>query len=331
MAARSFRIGSIALALLASPLARAGEAPRFEMPVACVVGTTCAVQNYPDDAAGPGRRDHACGLISYDGHTGTDIRLADIPAMRAGVAVLAAAPGTVLRIRDGEVDALKSGPPQSQGRACGNGVVVDHGGGWQSLYCHLANGSVRVRPGESVAAGQPIGRVGLSGHTQFPHLHFELLRDGKTIDPYTTRPLADDDSCAVSTQTLWSTAAAAQLAYRPAAILNAGFADAPVDLKAAEAGDIRRPSRDAAALVAYVRVIGVRAGDRQGFRVTGPDGAVLVDQTDEELKADKILWLAYAGRRRPAAGWTSGRYRAAYRLTRAGGIVAERNFEFDMP
>ena len=49
-------------------------------------------------------------------------------------------------------------------------VVVDHGLGWQSLYAHLLD--VAVLPGESLAAGQSLGRVGSSGSASTAHLHF---------------------------------------------------------------------------------------------------------------------------------------------------------------
>lgn len=53
-------------------------------------------------------------------------------------------------------------------------VVVDHGGGWQTLYAHLFE--LAVQPGDLVHRGQPLGRVGESGRASTPHLHFEIRR-----------------------------------------------------------------------------------------------------------------------------------------------------------
>ena len=56
----------------------------------------------------------------------------------------------------------------------GNHVVIDHGNHEYSLYAHMQPGSVRVRAGESVAAGAFLGRLGSSGNSTEPHLHFQL-------------------------------------------------------------------------------------------------------------------------------------------------------------
>lgn len=57
----------------------------------------------------------------------------------------------------------------------GNHVVIDHGDGTFSAYAHLKRGSVAVRPGDRVGAGQKIGQVGNSGNSSEPHLHFQLM------------------------------------------------------------------------------------------------------------------------------------------------------------
>jgi murein DD-endopeptidase MepM/ murein hydrolase activator NlpD len=63
----------------------------------------------------------------------------------------------------------------------GNAVVIDHGGGVQTLYGH--NSSLDVRPGQRVSAGQVIAKVGSTGDSTGPHLHFEVEVDGKKVDP----------------------------------------------------------------------------------------------------------------------------------------------------
>jgi murein DD-endopeptidase MepM/ murein hydrolase activator NlpD len=62
----------------------------------------------------------------------------------------------------------------------GNHVVIDHGGGEYSLYAHLQPGTVRVRVGDRIAAGARLGRLGSSGNSTEPHLHFQVC---DTPDP----------------------------------------------------------------------------------------------------------------------------------------------------
>ena len=63
----------------------------------------------------------------------------------------------------------------------GNVVVVGVGGPFETVYAHLS--SARVRPGEVVDAGQPIGIAGCTGWCTGTHLHFELRERGQAIDP----------------------------------------------------------------------------------------------------------------------------------------------------
>ncbi len=63
----------------------------------------------------------------------------------------------------------------------GNAVIVDHGNGVQTLYAHASE--LLVREGDAVTAGTPIARVGSTGYSTGPHLHFEVRRDGRPVDP----------------------------------------------------------------------------------------------------------------------------------------------------
>jgi len=65
----------------------------------------------------------------------------------------------------------------------GNLVVIQHRAGMTSWYAHLSR--ISVRPGECVVAGTRIGRVGSTGHSTGPHLHFELRVGGAAVNPLT--------------------------------------------------------------------------------------------------------------------------------------------------
>ena len=139
------------------------QGPRFALPIDCVPGASCFVQNYVDHDPSPAWRDYACGARTYDGHDGTDFRVPSMAAVRAGVAVLAAADGVVAGVRDGmpDVSIRETGKEAVKDRECGNGLVLRHADGWETQYCHLAQGSVAVRRGQTVRAGERLGLVGL--------------------------------------------------------------------------------------------------------------------------------------------------------------------------
>lgn len=63
----------------------------------------------------------------------------------------------------------------------GNAVIVEHQGGWRSVYGHLSR--VDVQEGDVVAAGRKIAEVGSTGRSTGPHLHFELRYAGASVDP----------------------------------------------------------------------------------------------------------------------------------------------------
>ncbi|MDR0884393.1 MAG: peptidoglycan DD-metalloendopeptidase family protein [Oscillospiraceae bacterium] len=67
--------------------------------------------------------------------------------------------------------------------AYGNCIVINHGGGYKTRYAHLLSGSMSVRVGQHVTAGQAIGRVGSTGRSSGPHLHFEVIVNGSTRNP----------------------------------------------------------------------------------------------------------------------------------------------------
>ena len=94
-------------------------------------------------------------------HTGVDW------SATLGTPVMAVSPGRVLEVgRKG---------------MHGNIVLVEHGAGWRTLYAHLSSFDANV--GDCVKSGEVIGKVGKTGLTSGPVLHFEILQYGWSIDP----------------------------------------------------------------------------------------------------------------------------------------------------
>jgi len=312
-------VALLPLALLTAAGPPAKLAFRMRWPVDCTLGQTCAIQNYVDDDPGAAVRDHACKGRTYPGHDGVDIRLISMALERRGVNVLATAPGQVLRVRDGVEDrSIRDAPPGAvAGQECGNGVVIAHGDGWESQYCHMRRGSIAVRPGDQVKAGAALGQVGLSGNTEFPHLHLTVRKDGKAVDPFAFG--APARACRAGAS-LWQQTPP----YRDGEVLVAGFAAGPVQMRDVqeEGANLQpRPSRTTS-IVAFVQAIGLEQGDVQRLVLIGPNGNVLADNRAAPLDHDKAQQLLFAGRGRvPAGGWPAGEYRAAYSVTRNGKTV----------
>jgi len=65
----------------------------------------------------------------------------------------------------------------------GNAVTIEHGGGYKTLYGHMSE--VNVKTGDTVERGQIIGRIGSTGRSSGPHLHYSLYKDGTAINPRT--------------------------------------------------------------------------------------------------------------------------------------------------
>lgn len=313
--------------LLTTLAPRSAYAQDFQLPIECRVGDVCLVQNYADSNPASGAAaDPRCGPLTYDGHDGLDFR-APAALARAGVNVVAPAAGVVRSVRDGEPERafLDRGASAIANRECGNGVRIDHGGGWSSLLCHMRAGSMRVRQGERVSAGQALGLVGLSGFTQFPHVHLRLERNGALVDPLTGSPIASLRCSAqgAAPGAHWSANARTALAYRGTRLLAAGFtgaapaSDAPVEDLPANA------ARDGQALVFWTLASGPRNRDVIRVRLYGPDGALVVENTRTQPR-DQAQASLFAGRRTPAGGWPAGAYRGVAEVVREGRVIATR-------
>lgn len=319
-------LAAVLTALLLASAAAAQEAPKLQFPVDCKLGETCFIQNYVDRDPGAAARDFTCGPLTYDGHDGTDISLRSLAAMRQGAGVRAAAAGQVLRVRDGvaDVSIRDADAPDIAQRECGNGVVVDHGNGWQTQYCHMRNGSIAVKPGQKVDAGQRLGLVGLSGKTEFPHLHMTLRHNNTVIDPFDGSP--PSEACGVKApKPLWAT----PVSYVSTGLIRSGFASETPQRERIDNGDYiaRLVPGDSAVLFFWVYSFGVREGDRHSFMLTSPSGRVLARSEPQLNKSNLARAVHYAGLRRPPQGFEPGKYRGTYRLVRGEGTDEKLLFE----
>ncbi|WP_108659878.1 M23 family metallopeptidase [Acuticoccus kandeliae] len=310
---------AIAASLAITGAATAAEPIRLGMPVDCVPGETCFVQKYVDVDPTEGMSDYLCGHMTNDGHKGTDFR----PLMGETFDVIAPADGTMLRGRDGVPNRDFSEPLNVDSRmACGNGVILDLGGGWQSQICHLEPGSLRVRPGQALKKGDVIGVAGASGLVDFRHVHVQYMKDGKVIDPFTGL-VQGEAACGDMGTPLWDEATAAAMKnVGETHIIALGFNDAPVTIDMIENGRTNQTIKPGAgAFVAYGLAIGVEEGDEQRLVLKGP--GFDIDNT-EAVDRPMAQSMRFGGRRLKD-GLEPGTYEARMEIVRDGAVISARD------
>jgi murein DD-endopeptidase MepM/ murein hydrolase activator NlpD len=114
--------------------------------------------------AGFGYVDRSDCSVCSEFHRGVDL------SAGCGQPVFAAGPGTV-------------SVAGWDGSGYGNRIIVDHGGGYISMYGHMPDGGIRVTVGQTVTAGDQLGIEGSTGKSTGCHLHFEIRSDGQSVDP----------------------------------------------------------------------------------------------------------------------------------------------------
>lgn len=188
----------VALVLVALPSAVSGvEGPRTRL-VFPLRGRFVVVAGHaPGEAHAEERSQrYAIDVVNVDArgreHRGRGTRNTDWAGF--GREVVAPAGGIVVWAKDGYPDnrpghapgveryAAIAEPYERRMAIAGNAVVIDHGNGELSVLAHLRRGSVRVRTGSRVRRGQVVGRVGNSGNSTEPHLHYHLMNGPRLLE-----------------------------------------------------------------------------------------------------------------------------------------------------
>ena len=112
-------------------------------------------------ASGYGNRIHPI-YKTMKFHAGMDF------SAKSGTPIYATGDGKILKVRRSK-------------RGYGNHVVINHGYGYKTLYAHMKK--YIVRQGQTVKRGEVIGYVGSTGTSVAPHLHYEVHKDGRKINP----------------------------------------------------------------------------------------------------------------------------------------------------
>ncbi|MFY1701277.1 M23 family metallopeptidase [Micromonospora sp. WMMA1923] len=141
-----------------------GPRPLFQLPVAC--GETWQLGTYP-------------------GHDDYDVDLFPTEGEAWGRPVLASAEG---RVTEAGINGSLGGrtpenPDGPRGRGGGYWVKIDHGGRWETQYLHLLEPPL-VEVGQRVAQGEQLGKVGSTGNSGAPHLHYEQRRGWEKVETH---------------------------------------------------------------------------------------------------------------------------------------------------
>lgn len=299
------------------------------LPLDCTIGESCFIQNYFDHNRAEGAaHDYTCASLTYDGHHGTDFRVARVSALEAGIPVLAAQAGRVGHvqeqpvIRDSDIPMLKLIKTGMQ-TPCGTGLRIEHGAGWESLYCHLQPGSIKVAEGEEVKAGQAVALMGRSGESNFPHVHYELRHHNTPVDPfvgYANAYRCEDQKL----YTLWKPEVAKALYYRAAGVVDGGFSSEKPPAEAVHSGEFSpsQPTADTISFYFWVSLYGVRPNDVLTLRFVAPNGQTVAEKREVYTEAYGLA-LETLPVARLQSGWQEGRYRAQLTLERFEDVLKE--------
>src|SRR5574344_286291 len=302
---------------------------QMQFPLNCTINKNCWIMNYVDNDKTAEAHDYKGGNLTVEGHKGIDIAIKDIHRMNQGVNVLAVASGFVVSAKDGFPDknALLQTTSQQKTLGCGNRVSIKHIGNWTTNYCHMKQGSIKVKTGDFVSGGQVIGQVGLSGMTDFPHLHINVQKNNQFYDPFTGFPRFYKGNTKTP---LWTSLVLKQLVYSPHVIYNAGVSNEVPSLANIRIGKYmtKQINSKSNVLVFWIDAFHVQCGDCFTVVVKNLDGTNFLAKNIIVSK-DNINKVVYIGKKKNGATFNRGTYSVKISLKRQKIAHVEiKNFNF---
>lgn len=292
----------IAVLLMCFLLTRTASAIELLFPVECEIMTNCWITNHVDLNNDAGRiEDYMCGSKATDNNKSTHISLTNLNSTKENVPVVAAASGTVTIAED-------------VGGFCGGRVLIDHGNGWETSYCHLNSDTILVKQGDAIPIGQTLGFIGMSGQTEWPHLSFAVLRNGMVFDPFSGRTSLE--GCSRTSAPLW--AGGINPFYDPSQITSVGFTVGQVTNNDIMAGSIPSATRidtNTPQLSLWAMLMNVQHGDTIEMVIHTPSGRVLNQQTVTAEKDQEYFPIDFVTRRKGFI-WNAGEYQGTIKITR---------------
>jgi hypothetical protein len=263
----------------------------LSFPLKCNLGTNCFFQNFFDHDLGEGIQDYKCGTMTTPNQKGTSIRVADTNQMIKGIEVIASAPGTVISIQNNIPDQVLTEQVKKNllGQECGNNIILSHGKGLQTRYCHMMRNSVIVAPGDKIERKQSLGLLGLSGFTKYPHLEFLVIKDDQLIDPF--YPAENITNCSQSQNSLWIDSNA--MNYHDSQVISSGFSSTLPQLNQVVLGD-HHPAFlpwSTKRLVFWIQIIGAKKEDIHSIIIYNQRDQIIAESSNNVLDANQSVGI----------------------------------------
>lgn len=281
---------------------KTSQAIDLQFPVACKPMQNCWITNHVDLNTRTGViEDYMCGVKTYDNSPATHISLGTSNAQDKNVPVIAAASGTVILARD-------------IGQECGTRVVINHGKGWHTSYCHLNPETLFVQQGMTVEQGQILGIVGTSGQTNWPRLSFVVTRNNMIFDPFSGR--SELEGCLPNANPMWI--GGMNPFYEPANVTRVGFTVGHLSNRDIASGALPAAAQilnETPQLSLWAMMLNIKKDDVIEMLIVKPSGEVL-NETKITASRDQVTYPLYLSTNRGLERWKPGLYTGKITITR---------------
>ena len=285
-------------------------------PLKCSLGENCHIQYYYNHASGSDLQDYSCGSMTIPKVKGTSIRLSDTNELVKGYEIIAAAKGKITSVTSNIPDKILTEEikKQLQNQTCGNNVIIDHGEGWKTQYCHMMKDSIIVAPGDSVKGGAPLGLMGLSGLTSYPHLEFILTKNKKFIDPYDYS--GNEGKCSEKPNSLWKNNSL--LSYPDSTIISSSFTNTLPNLQEVVLAG-HHPivlHHTIKKLTFWLQIIGAKKGDIHSIFIFNHKGDIIAKSPNNVLTNDQQVGITSLVHEVGTGSFTPGLYKGFFVVER---------------
>ena len=300
--------------------------PSLELPLNCELGKTCFIVDlydhgrHLDETGAPYLMDYTGGKRTTDDYYGTRFQIYNSTLADSGAYVRASADGVVTSVRD----QLPSDPyaitvlGTRLRESAGNSVVVDHGNGWETQYSGLMQGSVSVRKGDKVKAGDNLGKIERLARPNYPAMQFVVRYKSEPVDPFVGR-YDGMFTTKLKRTPLWKENFE-QIAFtRDVGLIATGFSKDVPDIERVKRSmlDSSYFRGDDDQILFWSYAFGLKKGDQVTLAIYNPKGA-MVSRHEDVLPKDQERYFAYVGRKAETYGLPQGVYRGSITVKREG-------------